>query len=349
MIRVGIVDDSQTAQELLRSVLERDREIRVVASASSGQEAVTMARKSRPDVILMDVHMPGMNGFEATRQIMSQTPTPIVIVSSTSVIEEAHTALRSLEAGALTIHVKPPAPTHPDFERIAEDLVLTVKAVADVRVVRRRALRAADSPLEVATECGSATGRRPPRLIAIAASTGGPKALVSILAELPADFPVPILIVQHIASGFTVALVEWLNSATPLEVKLAERDEPLQAGVVYVAPEEAHLGVSAQQTAILDTQTPPIMGFRPSATYLFRSIAESCGNTALGVVLTGMGRDGVEGLSALKSAGSEVIAQDEQSSVVFGMPAAALAAGVVDRVLPLDRIAECLKRRVQAP
>ncbi len=348
MIRVAIVDDSKTAQELLRFVLEQDREIRVVSVASNGQEAVAMAEQVKPDVIVMDVHMPVMNGFEATRRIMAQTPTPIVIVSNSSVIEEAQTALRSLEAGALTIHVKPPSPMHPQFEKVAEDLVLTVKAVADVRVVRRRPLRVAESSFQVESDCGGAAGRQPPELIAIAASTGGPKALVTVLGELPADFRVPILVLQHIAHGFTDALVEWLDSATPLNVKLAENNEPLRAGVVYVAPEDAHMGVSAQRNITLDDRTPPIAGFRPSATYLFRSLAESCGRSALAVMLTGMGRDGVEGLKALKTAGGEVIAQDEQSCVVFGMPAAALAAGVVDRVLPLDRIGDCLKRRVGA-
>ncbi|RMG39444.1 MAG: chemotaxis-specific protein-glutamate methyltransferase CheB [Planctomycetota bacterium] len=346
MIRVAIADDSRTAQELLRSVLEQDRDIRVVGTAADGAEAVEMAADVKPDVILMDVHMPRLNGFEATRRIMAQTPTPIVIVSSTSVIEEARTALRSLEAGALTIHVKPPAPTDPHFDKVSRDLLLTVKAVADVRVVRRRPIAMPDATGDVEFECGGAGGGSRPEVVAIAASTGGPKALVSILSTLPAHFAVPVLVVQHIATGFTQALAQWLDGCTPLAVKLAEHGESLRPGTVYLAPEEAHLGVSAQRTLVVDDQTPAILGFRPSATYLFRSVGEVFGKRALAVILTGMGRDGVEGLQVVKRAGGEVMAQDEQTSVVFGMPAAALSAGVVDRVLPLDGIAECLKRRI---
>jgi two-component system chemotaxis response regulator CheB len=338
MPRVLIVDDSPTARELIAGILGHDPEIEIIGQATNGEEAVRMTQELRPDVLTVDIHMPLMSGLEATQKIMSTCPTPIVIVSASTLVHDVEWAMNALQLGALTLLLKPPGPDAANYDAAARELVETVKAMAGVKVVGRRPREAAPAKRPQLAPVATAT----PRAIAIAASTGGPPAIQQVLRELPADFPAPILVVQHIASGFTEGFVSWLDTALPLRVKAAEQNERLRPGVVYVAPEDRHLGAAGSGCVALSSDEP-IGGFRPSATFLFDSVGRVYKEASVGIILTGMGSDGVEGLKILRAEGGHVIAQDEASCVVYGMPGAAKQAGVVDASVSLDRIAAIIQ------
>jgi two-component system chemotaxis response regulator CheB len=335
MIRALVAEDSPTARALLVHLLRADPELSVVGEAQTGLEAVELARKLRPDVVIMDVCLPGIDGFEATKRIMFEAPTPVVIVSATVVTSEVSVSLDALRAGALAVMSKPKGPAAPDFADDARRFVRMVKSMSQVKVVRRWP----DRPPPPSAPAPLRAHPTRSRIIAIAASTGGPAALHRIFAELPQGFSTPILVVQHMSAGFTEGLARWLDAGCKLSVKLAEDGEPLAAGKVYVAPHDRHLGVSPTRALVSLSSNDPIEGFRPSATHLFDSVARAFGNTALAIMLTGMGRDGVEGLRAVQRVGGCVVAQDEASSVIYGMPGAAVAAGLCDLVLPIDVIA----------
>jgi two-component system chemotaxis response regulator CheB len=330
MIRVLIAEDSLTTRLLLAEILTSDPEIEVVGQAKDGVEAVALTRSLRPDLVTMDIHMPRMDGLQATKEIMITSPTPIVIITGSSMVGEVEGCMSALRAGALDVVSKPPDPTAPSFDEVSRRLVATIKALAGVKVVRHWRPAARAAPIE-------AVRRRGP-LVAIATSTGGPAALEQLFRGLAGNFPAPILVVQHIAPGFTAGLASWLNSVSDLRVKVAEQGEVLRPGTVYLAPDGQHLGVH-EPSRISLSDAPPVGGFRPSGTFLFESVAAMAGCGAVAVILTGMGEDGVAGLRAIRAAGGQVIAQDEKSSVVFGMPGAAVAAGLVDQVLPLAAIA----------
>jgi two-component system chemotaxis response regulator CheB len=349
------------ARTLLVSILESDPGLSVVGQATNGREAVEMAARLQPDVITMDVHMPVMDGLEATRQIMERTPRPIVFVSANDP-KEVRGSFRALEAGALAVLGKPNGPTSPDFPRQAAELKSTVKAMSGMRVVTRRPRRDVGAPPsappdglarplgaggapapepDVFRELPAAEQRRVD-LVAIGSSTGGPAALAKILGALPADLPVPVLVVQHITPGFDRGLAEWLDGISPLTVGLARDGQPLRPGEVLIAPCDSHLGVSsANRTAVL-AQGGAVDGHRPSATQLFTSVARAYGRHVLGVILTGMGEDGATGLVSVQQAGGWIVAQDEASCVVYGMPAAAVARGVVNEQVALDDVASTI-------
>lgn len=335
MIRVVVAEDSLTVRELLVEILESDPEIRVVGQAKNGAEAVELATRLKPDLVTMDVHMPVMDGFAATKEIMVQAPTPILIVSSSVSGRDVELSLNAIRAGALMVLAKPDDPQSARFDGRREELVTMAKAMARVKVVRRWPSRPGAArpapPLRLAP--GAAI-----RLVAVAASTGGPAALQRILSALPRDFAAPILVVQHIATGFVGGLAEWLSASCNLRVKVAEHGEPLLKRTVFLAPDDRQLGVSPDGRVVV-AAAPPVNGFRPSGTYLFASAAQTYGASVAAVILTGMGSDGVEGLRAVKAAGGRVLAQDEASSVVYGMPGEAVAAGIVDAVLATDEMA----------
>jgi two-component system, chemotaxis family, protein-glutamate methylesterase/glutaminase len=333
MLRVIIADDSPTARQLLEEILRSDPEIHVVGVAQNGHEIVELAKKLRPDLAVIDVCMPGMDGFEATQEIMTRVPTPIVLVSASTMMGEVDTGMKALQAGALTLLLKPSGPQSPGFDKAGRDLIATIKAMADVKVVRQHRRRAPEGAAAQPSQRPAAAAR----MVAIAASTGGPPALQRILSGLPLDFPAPILVVQHMALGFMDGFAAWLDLVVPLKVKIAVAGEPLVAGTVYIAPENRHLGVSGRHTIVLRAE-PPIGGFRPSATYLFESVAETFGDSTIAVILTGMGEDGVAGLRHVRRTGGFIIAQDEATCVVYGMPGAAVDANVVDLVRPLGDI-----------
>ncbi len=340
MIRVVVAEDSRAARELLVEILRGDPGITVVGEAADGARAVEMVERMRPDLVTMDIHMPGMDGFQATREIMARVPTPILIVSSAADRSDVALSLQATRHGALMVLPKPSSPGSPTFDAEARELVAMVKALADVKLVRRRTV-APSAPATASPAPGPRPGPRP-RVVAVAASTGGPAAIQTVLSALPGDFPLPVLVVQHISPGFVGPLAEWLGGSTPLRVRVAGVGERLAAGTVYLAPDGHHLGVGAGGLVLLGDGAP-VAGFRPSGSFLFQSVARAYGAAAVAVILTGMGSDGVAGLEAARKAGARVLAQDEATCVVYGMPREAVRAGVVDEVLPLEAIAGRLR------
>ncbi|MBI1880681.1 MAG: chemotaxis-specific protein-glutamate methyltransferase CheB [Chloroflexi bacterium] len=349
-IRVLIAEDSPVARELLVAILQSASGLQVVGAARDGAEAVRLARRLKPDVITMDAHMPELDGFAATRQIMAEIPRPIVIISASLNKNERDMTFYALEAGALSVLEKP---TMDDPPEVHEALIAQVKLMAEVKVVRRWNRDEAILPRSMGdrSEGKLNSYRRSEsakiQVVAIASSTGGPGVLAKILSELPANFPAPILIVQHITPGFGAGLASWLNKQTPLEVRLARHTDEPQAGQVLIAPDECHMLVNHLGLIAL-SQTPPEYGLRPSANVLFQSVAQVYGATALGIILTGMGSDGAEGLSAMRAMGAPTIAQDKDSCVVFGMPAVAIDLGAAEQILPAHKIAAAMMMLVQA-
>ncbi|MBN1219700.1 MAG: chemotaxis-specific protein-glutamate methyltransferase CheB [Anaerolineae bacterium] len=335
-IRVLIAEDSLVARELLVSVLQAAG-LQVVGAAKNGVEAVQLTKRLQPDVIAMDVYMPEMDGLEATRRIMAETPRPIVMVSASYNKNEQKMSFDALQAGALTILEKPTIYDPPEAH---EFLINQLRLMSEVRVVRRWD-RSRRTHLPTESRPLTRNGKSKIQIIAIASSTGGPGVLAKILSGLPAEFAVPVLIVQHIMAGFAEGLATWLNQLLPFEVRLAKSNDEPQAGQVLIAPDNHHLVVNNRGLIAL-SHDPPLHGLRPSANYLFNSVAQVYGVTAIGVILTGMGNDGAEGLRALRDTGAHTIAQDQASCVVFGMPAVAIELGAAEQILPADKIAAAL-------
>lgn len=343
-VRVVIADDSPTARAVLAELCSRDPAIEVVGQAADGLEAVDLAVKLRPTVVIMDITMPGLDGYEATRRIMTEAPTRVVMVTAANDPTSVEVAFGALDAGALTVLAKPVGPLDPGGEAGACAFVSRVKLLSEVGVIRRHAIRPHSSyrtaPAPPATPTTSHSAERA-GVVAVVTSTGGPQALHGFLAGLPSDFALPIVVVQHIVEGFTEGLCRWLNAKVCLRVKIACQGERLHSGTVYVAPDQAHLTITRRHTVALQ-ETPPVGGFRPSANVLLTSVAAVEGPDAIAVVLTGMGSDGLEGARAVAAAGGTVLAQDEATSVVFGMPGVVVAAGLASLVGPVER----LSRRV---
>jgi two-component system, chemotaxis family, protein-glutamate methylesterase/glutaminase len=333
-IKVLIVDDSQVARMLLEHVLNSSLHIEVIGAVNDGQAALDFLETStrRPDVVLMDIYMPRLDGFEATRRIMESHPLPIVICTAAADPLELAIVFRSMEAGAVACVNKPLASAN---EPYARNLLETVRLMSEVKVVRRWP-RLRSVPTPAAPKIQSFR-----RIVGIGASTGGPPVLQTILSGLPKDFPAPLLIVQHIAQGFISGMVEWLNQTTGLHVHIAaHRSNPLP-GHAYIAPDDFHLGINGEGLMVL-AREPHENGLRPAVSYLFRSLADTCGAKAVGVLLTGMGKDGASELKHMQDRGSFTIAQDRETSIVHGMPGEAIALGAATQVLPAERIASAL-------
>lgn len=360
MIKVLIVDDSATVREYLRHILNTDADLEVIGIARDGDEAVSLVGRLQPDVVTMDIQMPRMNGYEATRKIMETHPVPIVVISSTVVPEQVTNTFRAIKAGAVAVLEKPKGPGHPDSDRMASKVIQIVKLMSEIRVVTRyankkkvlKAKSLPDKPATVRSEfgCRSALASLPGivaknrsgahriKLVAIGASTGGPPVIRNILSRLTADFPVPILLVQHIAPGFIQGMAEWLSKEIALPIRIPRHGEIVTAGRAYFAPDACHMGITGGGKIVL-SKSSPINGLRPSVSHLFNSVAEVYGDTAAGVLLTGMGKDGASELKKMREKGALTIAQNKESSVVHGMPGEAIRLGAAKHIFSPDEIA----------
>jgi two-component system chemotaxis response regulator CheB len=330
-IRVLIVEDSPVTRQLLEYIIASDPRLEIAAAVETGEEALRIVDRVAPDVISMDVRLPGMNGFEATERIMQARPTPIVVVSAGG---GTPFGAKALQAGALAVLEKPPGVTSPACEAIAERLCTQLALMSEVKVVRRHAesraagLRPSDGGR---ADSGQYT------LLGIVASTGGPSALLRLLTALGTDFPLPILLVQHIGGGFLAGFTEWLSAVTPFDVEIVNDREPLEAGKILMAAPDRHLVADGRYAR--SAGGPPACGQRPSGTVLFESMSDARGGRSLGVLLTGMGEDGAEGLLSLRQSGAWTIAEHESTAVVYGMPGEAVRLGAVSESLPLPAIA----------
>ena len=335
-VRVLIVEDSAVVQEHLRRIISADPRLSVAGIAGSGEEALEIVDRVAPDVISMDIQLPGMEGFETTRRIMAHRPTPIVVVSGVGA-EEVNLTMEAMKAGALGVVQKPVSCRHEDYDAVASRLCTQLAIMSEVKVIRRRD----PGPRRPMAQTGIAP---PPRLalapfqvVVVAASTGGPNALLQLLTGLGSGFPLPVVVVQHMSPGFMEGFAEWLTGVTPFAASVVQGPTKLAPGNCYLAPSNQHVILSGG-VAGLDAG-PPVGNHRPSANVLFSSAARAWGSAAIGVLLTGMGDDGASGLADLKGAGAITIAEDESTAVVYGMPAAGVALGGVRELLPIQEIA----------
>ncbi|MDI9640397.1 chemotaxis-specific protein-glutamate methyltransferase CheB [Oscillatoria amoena NRMC-F 0135] len=345
-IRVLLVEDSPIALAILKRILSSSPDIEIVGTARTGKEALALIPQVQPQVICTDLHMPQMDGLELTQEVMATFPKPILVVSASVQDRGSENVFKLLQAGAIDVFPKPLAGLAADYEKVKNELISKIKILAGVSVFtqRRRVHQSLFSPPAMTLPPTPPPARRvsyPIKMIAIGASTGGPQALHRILSPLPADFPLPIICVQHISEGFLQGLVDWLEAECQLPVKIAAMGEFPHPQTIYFPPEKRHLELDPQGRFYY-SQASPVSGHCPSVTVTFESVASVYGRSSLGILLTGMGRDGAAGLSAIARAGGLTIAQDEQTSVVFGMPREAIALGAAQQVLPIGEIAKTL-------
>jgi two-component system chemotaxis response regulator CheB len=356
-IRVLVVDDSTFMRKVLENIYNGDEQMQVVGSAKDGREAVSMAESLKPDVISMDINMPHVDGLQATAEIMTTNPKPIVIVSSESK-EGAASTLRALELGAIEFVAKPSSGIDLDMQSVKEDLLRKVRMAAKVRVVRtasrlastiqgagasaKPASAAKPSPRPTA---GSGSDQRFP-VVVLAASTGGPATVMRIAPGFTRDFPAAVILVQHMPATFTSQYAAQLAEFTEIRVKEAESNESLLPGTLYICPGGQHLRVTPTGRIQLDGTSGRINGYLPNMDVTMESVATYAGQLSIAAVLTGMGSDGTNGAKAIKSAGGLVLAQDEATCVIFGMPAEVIKAGFADQVLGIDDIYQAIEKRV---
>jgi len=341
-VRILVVEDSPTARQLLVTILESDGRFKVIGEASDGEAAVRAAAQLRPDLVTMDIHLPVQDGFAATRQIMETCPTRIVMVTSTALPHEAAASFRALESGALTVLAKPMGPLDPLFAATREELCRTVALMSEVPVVRRwpaERLKRRPRPHPVVAHPW------PIRLVAVGASTGGPLALQALLSVLRRGFDAPMVVVQHISTGFADGLAQWLSSSSGHPVCVATHGEAARSGMVYLAPDGAHLEVDSDLRLVL-RDSPPEFCFRPAVGPLFRSVAAQVGAASAGLLLTGMGHDGAHDLKLMRESGALTMAQDSASAAVYGMPGEALRLDAAAHVLSPEAMADALNRLI---
>jgi two-component system chemotaxis response regulator CheB len=340
-IRVLIVEDSAVVREHLRRIISADSRLQVAGMATSGEEALSIIDRVSPDVVTMDIRLPGMQGLEVTRRIMSHRPTPIVVVSGVG-SEDVSLTMQALKAGALSVVEKPVAATNENYEAMASRLCMQLAIMSEVKVVRQRS-----KSFDGAAKDHTLTAPAVYRVLGVATSTGGPGALMELFIGLGCDFSLPIAVVQHMTPSFMDGFASWLASVAPIPLELVEERTRMEGGHIYLAPCDRHLVIEGGFAALDDS--PPIGSQRPAANMLFSSMAKTIGPTGIGVLLTGMGEDGATGLRELYAAGGYTIAEDESSAVVYGMPAAAVRLGGATESLPLAAIAPRIRELAGVP
>jgi two-component system chemotaxis response regulator CheB len=339
-MRVLIVDDSPVARLLLRAIFEGEGFL--VKEAGTGEEALKLLLRFTPDIITMDVHMPGMDGYETTEHILERYPLPVVVLTASANAYASATAMRALEAGALAVLDKPGGPDAEDFSERVGELLRTVRSMAQVKIVRRpRKANGDPARQQTLAELVAQSVQAPPQLVAISASAGGPAALKSLLERLQPPQPWPLVLVQHIATGFLPSFRDWLATLTHLPVLIAEDGQALAPGRLYLAPDGHHLGFAGNRRVALDGG-PPEELVRPSANYMFRSVARQFRERAIGIQLSGMGRDGAEGLAAMRRSGALTLVQEPSSAMIDSMPQAAIGLDAACQVLTPDGMAALL-------
>ncbi|VXD21641.1 chemotaxis-specific protein-glutamate methyltransferase CheB [Planktothrix paucivesiculata] len=367
-IRVLLVEDSAVALIILKRILSTSPDITIVGTARTGKEALTLVPTVQPDVICTDFHMPQMNGLEFIQEVMTIHPRPILVISASVQSDDTQNVFQLLNAGAVDVFPKPKTGLASDYELIGQELIQKIKVLSGVKVFTKHrksspiispkrlsttpppliSRTVLSSPKSQAIEPSNLFSLSSPtiKLLAIGASTGGPQALHTILTQFPSNFPVPIVCVQHISEGFLPGLVSWLNGECHLSIKIAMVGELPQAGSVYFAPDGHHLELSRTGRFAYST-APPLAGHRPAVTKTLESVAECYGSSVAGVLLTGMGRDGADGMKAIFDRGGLTIAQNQDSCVVFGMPAEAIALGAAQHILSVNDIAPFILNRVK--
>lgn len=346
-IHVVIVDDSAVFRKFLTNLLETSENIKVTGTATNGLEAIDIIQRLKPQVVLMDINMPGFDGFEATARIMSLSPVPVIILSGEYTPAEVAKTFKALEVGAVDILPKPPGIGSPEYTNELLKLILRIRLMSEVKVVRRNYPL---SPLSLYTtrvsestnlSSSSQSQKRKPKIIGIGASAGGPIAIQQILLGLDSNFSIPIVIVQHIDSVFAEGFAQFLEMTTHRKMTIATYGMELKPGMIVLPPGDVHLGFTG--TGVVEiSKSPPDRGLRPSVNYLFTSIAESYGSESVGIILSGMGADGVKGLSLMKEKGALTIAQDAESSMIHGMPGEAIKSGAAQHVYSIKQIVDYL-------
>jgi len=330
-IRVLVVDDSSMMRHILKDIIEQDDGIRVIGTAGNGEEALEKVEALGPDVVTMDIEMPKMDGVTALREIMRIHPVPVIMISGFAK-PHADLTMKALALGAVDFVPKTSGGLSLDIYKKEKDITDKIRAASKIKDLTP--FKAASN--SILLDKAKSRSRKEKYVILIGVSTGGPKALPEILSKLPGDLPAAILIVQHMPKGFTRSFAEHLNSYSHIEVREAEKGDEILAGKVLIAPGDYHMTVEGSRIEL--TSDPAVNFVRPSADVLMKSAARAFGNRCIGIVLTGMGNDGAEGLCDIKKEGGRTIAQDEDSCVIFGMPKAAIDMGVVDMVSPLRDI-----------
>jgi len=343
MIKVLVVDDSEFMRKAISSMLQEDPEIKVIGMARDGIEAVQMVQELKPDIVTMDVEMPRMDGITALKEIMQKNPVPVIMVSSLTT-EGAKVTLEALELGAVDFIPKNLAELSVNIVKIKSMLIDKIKTIGKRGIVRKRPVsKTTEKQIEIPKEMPKVrtTGERKVGIVSIGTSTGGPKALQEIIPKLPKDFPVPVVIAQHMPPNFTKPFAERLNQLSHLHVKEAEEGESVKPGIVYVAPGRGHMRIKRRgiETYVSISEEKEEFIYRPSVDFLMFSVADCFPGRSLGVILTGMGNDGAKGCKRIKETGGRVFAQSEESCVVYGMPRAVVEAGIADKVIPLEEIA----------
>ena len=343
MVKVLVVDDSPTVQELMKYILNFDKDIEVIGIANNGIEALKFLETMRPDVITMDINMPYMNGFEATKRIMQTNPVPIIIMTALFSSTDVERTFEAIQAGAVSVIDKPVSIKNPNYNNICKNIIDKIKLISEIKVVKRNFRRKIDLKQMIEIEPQFNNDCTNKKVVAIGISTGGPPILKKIFSMLNENIQIPILIVQHITPGFINGLVDWLRQDTKIPIHIASNGQRILPGNIYFAPDDYQMEVIFNNIISLNKKDK-INGLRPTVSSLFNSIANTYGKNSIGILLSGMGRDGVEEMKILKERGAVTVAQEKESCVVYGMPGEAVKINAATYILSLEKIAELINK-----